>query len=375
MDSNGLSLPESHDMHLGWRDVLDCAAAASSEVHDGTHRSALQVLRLPGNLLEPRGLQVARDIADFFATGHASEDESGDDPHAAQAPQEQDLCQLRALFSVTVCVTRPLTAYPYGGTGVARHGSETASGTALVSTPPAFLQGGGVSDGTHIDAAHPIRILDYRIEVGAATGPAPAPLCWTNEHFHQHGLRPAAYQPILNAVLSHFDAEAILEASRERKLTMEERETLDGCKLLQGMLHDLDAGLDAMQSFAAYEDYLVKTVVPLIYGSFEGLDEESAGMLQVFFRVHGMAVRMVVTRWTRELLLADEGRSAAWTELGFGDFAGIEIPEDVTLQEFSLRHLLKDEAVQSLVLGCSQPEHVLEALKAAASTGGVDRNQ
>ena len=66
------------------------------------------------------------------------------------------------------------------------------------------------------------------------------------------------------------------------------------------MIHDLDASLDTMKSFAAYEEYLVNVAVPLIYGSFEELDEESAGMLQLFFRVHGMAVRMVVARWTRD---------------------------------------------------------------------------
>ena len=44
------------------------------------------------------------------------------------------------------------------------------------------------------------------------------------------------------------------------------------------------------------------------------------------------------------------------------------MPEDVTLQEFALTHLLKDEAVQSLVVGCSRPEHVLEAMRAADSS-------
>mmetsp|Transcript_38919 Transcript_38919/g.93629 ORF Transcript_38919/g.93629 Transcript_38919/m.93629 type:complete len:223 (-) Transcript_38919:58-726(-) len=212
-------------------------------------------------------------------------------------------------------------------------------------------------------------------------------------HYHQYGRRPAAYQPILNAALSHFDADAILEASRERDLTVEERETLDGCKLLRDMIHDLDATLDTMKSFAAYEEYLINVAVPLMYGSFEELDEESAGMLQLFFRVHGMAVRMAVARWTRDVMLAgwkrvdsistddaevvddisrtkdtkqEKAIAEVWESFGFGDFAGgYDVPEDVTLQDFALKHLLKGDAVGGVVVGCSRPEHVLEALRTA----------
>jgi len=414
VDSNGLSLPNSHDMHFGWRDVLECAADAYLEVHGdndvagGGGRSSLKTIRLPGNVLETRGLDVAREVHSYLKEGGAEEGLPSftDDQSDALVRQKQKLRKLRNVLpeSLDVCVTRPLTAYPYGGTGVGPNSNpglaENGGGGTLVSTPPSFLNGqngatSGISgsDGKNIDATHPIRILDYQIEAASASSFQEPALLWSNQHYNQHGLCPGAYQPILNAALSHFDADAILEASRERELTVEERETLDGCKLLRDMLHDLDASLDNMKSFAAYEEYLVNVAVPLIHGSFEELDEDSAGMLQLFFRVHGMAVRMVVARWTRDLLSAgwkrvgllhkeeakgvvrrkdkDQERVMAkvWKDLGFGEFAGgYEIDEDATLQEFALKHLLKEDAVRSLVVGCSRPEHVLEAMRAADSS-------
>ena len=414
VDSNGLSLPNTHDMNFGWRDILECAADAYLEVHghdvhvETGSVSSLKVIRLPGNILETRGLLVADDIRTFFGKGedgqHTPSDEGlpsfTSDQSDKTVQQKQRLRKLRKLLpkSLDVHVTRPLTAYPYGGTG---WGPNSSPGLAENSgTPPLFLRGQpgtteSSGDGKNVDATHPIRILDYKIEAGSGQD---ASLIWSNHHYNQLGGRPASYQPILNAALSHFDGDAILEASRERELTVEERETLDGCKLLRDMIHDLDASLDTIQSFAAYEEYLVNTAVPLIYGTFEELDEESTQYLQLFFRVHGMAVRLAVGRWTRDLLLAgwkradsnpnltdvdgedgnrkrdtdvDEQIAKIWESFGFGEFSGgYDFPEDVTMQEFALKQLLEDDAVKGLVVGCSQPEHVLEAVRAADSAGG-----
>ena len=44
------------------------------------------------------------------------------------------------------------------------------------------------------------------------------------------------------------------------------------------------------------------------------------------------------------------------------------MPDDVTLQEFALKQLLKSEGVRGVVVGCSSPEHVLEAIRAADSS-------
>lgn len=67
---------------------------------------------------------------------------------------------------------------------------------------------------------------------------------------------PSIYQLALQTAMSHFDADDILEAKKTRELTMEERETLDGCKLVQSMIHDLDTDLEHIRSFAAHEDEL-----------------------------------------------------------------------------------------------------------------------
>lgn len=440
VDSNGLSLQPDHDMHLSWRDVLECSVDAYLGVHgienSNGRRSSLKTIRLPGNVLETRGLDVANEIYSFFGTfgnngeGNSSSEEGlptlTEDQSDPRVQQRQKLRKMRNILpsSVGVYVTRPLTAYPHGGTGWDPQSSPGLSeNSGGISAPPAFLNGDSGSSssstdsgGKKIDAKHPVRILDYQVESGPIG--QPGELSWTNLHYNEYGARPSAYQPILNAVLSHFDADDILEASRERELTVQERETLDGCKvrycivgmdnnilcadfrltifllllqLLRDMIHDLDASLDTMKSFAAYEEYLVNVAVPLIYGSFEELDEESAGMLQLFFRVHGMAVRMVVARWTRDMLMGGwtnvesvddekvstsrefdkdkEGKMAKVRQiLGFGELkGGYNIPDATTLQEFALKNLLDESAVRGVVVGCSRPEHVLEALRAADS--------
>ncbi len=406
VDSNGLSLQPNHDMHLSWRDVLECAADAYLEVHgsseDGNGKtsssSSLKTIRLPGNVLETRGLKIANEINSFFGTsggnnGEGIPSEEGlptftEDQNDPLVQQRQKLRKMRKILpkSVEVYVTRPLTAYPHGGTGWDQSSPGLSESGGGISAPPAFLNGDNgssstESDGKKIDAKHPVRILDYQVESGPIG--QPGDLSWTNLHYNKYGPRPSAYQPILNAVLSHFDADAILEASLERELTVEERETLEGCKLIRDMVHDLDVSLDTMKSFAAYEEYLVNVAVPLIYGSFEELDEESAGMLQLFFRVHGMAVRMVVSRWTREMLMGgcthedpigdikidkdqEEKMEKIRQILGFGDLkGGYNIPGDTTLQEFALKNLLDESAVGGVVVGCSRPDHVLEAVRAA----------
>ena len=421
IDSNGLSLPLHHNMHICWKDVLECAVDAYVQVHgdrshsgssgaeddDGpsgsatttTQRSSLKMIRLPGNLLETRGLDVAEKIRTFFTANHNCNDDNG----IESSRTLRKLQQYRHILptSVDVYITRPTTAYPHGG------GSNNANN---IGANDAY----GVN-GRSVDAKHPVLIQDYQIitdveessrttsSSSSTTNPTKSMTMWTNEYYNAYGLRPTTYQSVLNATLSHFDADSILEASQSRQLTVEERETLDGCKLLRDMIHDLDVSVDDMKSFAAYEEYLMNVAVPLIYGSFEGLDEESASRLQEFLRVHGMTARLVVARWTREMLLAgwrrrrrvngekengdddidweknpdeEEKILQVWKSLGFGNddinnhgqLLGYKVPEDMPLQEFAVRHLLENTALGGVVLDCSSPEHVLEATRAANST-------
>ena len=313
--SNGLSLPEKHPLHLPWMDVLNAASDAVCYVHgidtvDGKAPhgtvAGLSTIQLPANLLETNGLTVAQSIKTYLDT------DPGDD--GDEMPE--NFSSLPS--SVDVYVTRPLTCYPDQGTG----------------------------------SGHPFKLVDYQIDTTpTADLTSGMKKVWTNT---LDGSRPPHYGPALATTMAHFDATAILEAGEERKLSVEERETLDGCRLLQSMIHDLDNGLDTVRSFAAYEEDLFNKVVPLIHDTFEELDEDSAMVLQSFFVAHGAAVRHAIAKTTRDLL-----------KEGGDGVPPYEVPDDATLQQYALQHLLKQKQIDKVIVGCPQAEHVLEALHAA----------
>lgn len=117
---------------------------------------------------------------------------------------------------------------------------------------------------------NPVHLVDYVL-----------PLEGEMMSTHQMEGPPLLYQAAFNRALSHFDGTELLEQKKQRALTGEERETLEGCKLLLSILHDLDVKLTSISSYAAFEEELVKKVIPTLYGRFEALDEESSEVLQV----------------------------------------------------------------------------------------------
>jgi hypothetical protein len=185
------------------------------------------------------------------------------------------------------------------------------------------------------------------------------------EYTHDMQGPPAIYQVALQTAMSHFDADHILEAKEERALTVEERETLDGCKLCQSMLHDLDNGLETVRSFAAHEDELYQKIIPVIHDTFEDFDETTGDVLQAFFVAYGVAVRYAIAKRTRQLLLT-----------GGDDGAGIvyeDLPQKMKLQEYALRKVLAEPAFTRLVVGASSASDLLEDLDIVhrvASEGG-----
>ena len=308
--SNGLGLPAGHPLYLPWIDVLAAASDAAAIVHgeDGSEVASLSTIRLPANPLETAGLRVAGEVRSYL-----------DGPLLPRLPSRLE-----------VHVTRPLTCYPDRGAGT----------------------------------GHPFKMVDYEIDTSDPSGDLAGGLrrAWTHE---VKGNRPAHYGPALAATMGHFDATPLLEAAAERDLTVEERETVDGCRLLQSMIHDLDHDLDAIRSFAAYEERLSTTVVPLLHSTFEELDEDSAQVLQAFFVAHGAAVRHAVARTTRKLLRGEGGAAGR----GEGVDQKHNVPPGITLQEYALGFLLRHEAVDRVIVGCSKPEHVQEALRAADGLG------
>eukprot|EP00557_Chaetoceros_sp_GSL56_P002935 CAMPEP_0176487756 /NCGR_PEP_ID=MMETSP0200_2-20121128/6317_1 /TAXON_ID=947934 /ORGANISM="Chaetoceros sp., Strain GSL56" /LENGTH=573 /DNA_ID=CAMNT_0017884637 /DNA_START=111 /DNA_END=1830 /DNA_ORIENTATION=+ len=328
--SNGLGLSSSHPMHLSWEDVLAASAEAARRVHgdvlgggvaDGEgagneHVNHFSTMQLPVNLLEIHGLKVANRVKDYLASPHA-----------------KDIAGMPLPNQVQIHSTRPLTCYPDRGTGT----------------------------------GYPFKLVDYLIptaEDGSGKG-------WSHDF---RGI-PAFYTTVLNETMAHFDATPLLEIKEEegRELTMEERETLDGCKLLQSMIHDLDANLSSghLRSFAAYEEDLYTKVIPMMHGTFEELDANSAAVLQRFFQAHGTAVRYSIAKTTRQLL-----------KQGGDGVQRYDIPDDMTMQEFAIRFLLeqqcdgeyakgqqqcdgeyaKEPSIDRIIVGCPKAEHVIEAV-------------
>ena len=329
--SNGLSLPNSHPLHLGWEDLLSAASRAVQEVHgrqehDG--RSAgLSTLQLPVNLLETYGLTVVENVKRYLASSTTT-----------SAQQQHDDDKIPCLpSSINAFFTRPLTCYPDRGTGTGK----------------------------------PFKLLDYQIPTSLETTNTDNdnPETTTQWTHRIPGHTPTYYTPTLNTTMSHFDATSILEAQHidGHKLTPEERDTLDGCKLLQSMIHDLDANLTSgsLRSFAAYEEELYTKVVPLIHDSFEELDGGTAEVLARFFKAYGESVRCSIAKTTRELLRTG-GEGGETYEIG----------EEESLQEFALKELWRRSVdigevevllADRIVVGCPKAEYVVQAIKAADS--------
>lgn len=92
--SNGLALPRDHPLYLDWKSVV-CKAACDAAEQTGKTTSGLSILQVPANLLETRGLQVARDVHAYSQSGVA--------PLLSK--------------ELEIYLMRPLTCFPDQGTG------------------------------------------------------------------------------------------------------------------------------------------------------------------------------------------------------------------------------------------------------------------
>lgn len=298
--SNGLGIPaeNDHPMHLNVSSVIDAAKAYDR----------FSTVELPVNLLEICGWSMARKLRS-------------------------------AVPSLDIVAMRPLTCYPDLGTGT----------------------------------GHPFRLVDYSLpsfnggnslDELSSTTTEEKKVQYTNE---MAGI-PAVYQIALQTAMSHFDAEELLEIKTERDLNTDERETLDGCKLVQSMIHDLDADLEYVRSFAAHEEDLYGRIIPLLYDTFEAMDDRTSDVLQAYFAAYGVAVRYAIAKKTRQVLKEGEisaSRSSS-SKAGSADASGSggnisfssgatypNIPQQMTLQEYALRHLMADKSLSRIVIGAS----------------------
>jgi len=330
--SNGLCLPSDHPLFLSHETVLDAAALAQSKlsVDDHSRQLSLSVVQLPANVLETTGIQVARDLREALKRRRnadetvADSDTAGDDKDKSEegAPRSTALPESVA-SGLQVYAMRPLTCYPDRGTG----------------------------------EGYPFVLADYMLPATMEKQ-----LVWTNEMQNP----PAVYEIALKNAMRHFDAEEIIQLKVEGKdLTSDQRETLDGCKLMQSLLHDLDAGLDKVRSYAAHESDLYEKIIPLIHDTFEAYDEETAGILKSFFGAYSLAVRYAIARNTRKLLHEGEKKGAGGGKKT-PKFSDEELPQEMRLQEFGLRFVLKERDLFSrVIVGSSQPEHVVDTVHLA----------
>lgn len=285
--SNGLGIPaDFHPMHLDVETVIHAA-----QTYD-----RFSTVQLPANLLETHGWQMAKQI------------------HSA-------------VPNVSIAAMRPLTCYPDLGTS----------------------------------ATHPFRLVDYALpsldgkhpyaEMGNNDGGSPMspPDVKSTQYTHQMTGVPAIYQIALQTAMSHFDAEELLEIKQERDLTVEERETIDGCKLVQSMIHDLDSDLEHVRSFAAHEEELYGRIIPLLYDTFEALDDHTSDVLQAYFAAYAVAVRYAIAKKTRQVL--KEGETVGGSSASSPTYP--DIPSSMPLQEYALRHMLADPCFDRIVIGAS----------------------
>lgn len=228
-------------------------------------------------------------------------------------------CKKDAPSHVQFYAMRPFTCYPDRGT----------------STSPPFV------------------LRDYQLPATMSKDDA---LQWTHK---MTGL-PEAYQIALKAAMAHFDAEEILELkSQGIELDTDQRETLDGCKLMQSLLHDVDAGLDKVRSFAAHEEFLLQQVIPLIHDTFESYDEDTAKVLEAFFGAFNLAVKYSIAKNVRHLLLNGEDSGVDSSQLRSPKY---KVPEDMRLQEFALRHVWKEKGIDKIIVGASDPDQIVDVV-------------
>lgn len=333
--SNGICLPKEHPLHLSWIDgiqpaLLD-AVGGSSEQQSTTMMTSsspvekktktddikdngtldFHILQLPCNYMETTAFDIINSVKQF---------------------QMNNGIQFNQL---QIYGMRPLSCYPDRGTGT----------------------------------GYPFLLTDYQIP-----STMDKTLSWTNEMYTY----PDVYNISYKTSLQHFDAQHILDIQSNNisyELSMEERETLQGCKLLQSLLHDLDISLQTVRSYQQYEDDLIIKIVPLIRDTFDSYDDDTASVLQSYFGAYSLATKYAVATNIRQLILQngekDSNNTTTNIEYKYGrkddDTFNIHtlLPSTKRLQEFALEFVLCHKTlpvVDKVIVGCTETWQVLDII-------------
>lgn len=141
-----------------------------------------------------------------------------------------------------------------------------------------------------------------------------------------------------------------------RDMSEEERETREGCRIVQDLIRDMNKSLLQFTSMTLYETELDRRIIPLISSTFESVDEEAADRLQAFFGKYGEMVRYNAAAKVRELVQGPACPSGAHV-LGKGQ----------ALHEYALQWLLKKvpDQVSTVLVGMPREDYVRDVVRIA----------
>ena len=127
----------------------------------------------------------------------------------------------------------------------------------------------------------------------------------------------------------------------------------------------MNANLIHFSSFTNYESELERRIIPLIYSTFEALDEDSADLLQSYFKAYGDMVRYYAQFSTREELK----KKYAEQMMNKIDVPFLLKNED-PLEKFALQWLMRQgHCIDEVLLGMYKPNYVHDIYSKAKEYG------
>lgn len=139
-----------------------------------------------------------------------------------------------------------------------------------------------------------------------------------------------------------------------RDLSEEEKETRHGCMIVQDLVRELNSALVTFTSYTLFEAELERRIIPMVFQTFESLDEEAVEKLTTFFQRYGEMVKYNSALKTRELVLSPKCPT--------GPHA---IAESQPLYDYALRWVLAKcpELLSTVLVGMTQEAQVMDALR------------
>ncbi|KAM3575221.1 hypothetical protein VYU27_002807 [Nannochloropsis oceanica] len=240
----------------------------------------------------------------------------------------------------------------------AKRAGKNAPSLRAIQLPLNLLEPGGLvvaaqarAKGIEVYANRPLTAVSqgglYRLVNKAAAGGEP----------------PEGYMEACRTALELFNPSFLFEGKAEEALTEEEKETREGCRIIQELIRDMNRQLTSFTSTESYTQELERRIIPLIASTFESLDESAADALQVFFVKYGEMVRY------HAAVRAVEACKTAGHVLEEGKERGRE--GGGLLHEYALRWLLEKipRQLSGVLVGMPQEAYVHDVVRIAEGCG------